>query len=203
MDKRKKYQSVLISVIAVALIIGIAGLQQGKEESQPVSSAERIIKFTVLFLVLAGAACYWIIPKTKIAKNMKMTEKVFTATSVTGIICGIAGLGAAVVWPQKIIELHLFEFLFIPFFLMYAYWGLIMKIQRTDEISDILDEKQIANIKEAAAITFAGVMGLFLIFFFVSTSNGLKLQGSLWFLAYFFSSLLIFSAATLYYFKKD
>ncbi|MFO7890462.1 MAG: hypothetical protein R6V04_08995 [bacterium] len=202
MNKTKQYKSMLISLIVIAIIIVIAGLQQRQEEIQYVSVYERVIKITVFFLIMLGVAAYWVIPNTKIAGSIKMTEKVFTVTSVIGIICGITGLGIALVWPEQVIELHLFELVLIPFLFMYAYWGIVMKIQHKEEISSILDEKQTENIKDAASTTLGVVTSLFLIFFFITSSHSLQLQGTVWFLIYFFLSLLIFSAATLFYFKK-
>lgn len=203
MDKNKQYKSLLTFFIVIVVIILIAGLQQGQEDRmQQVSIYELIIKITVFFLVMLGVAAFLIIPKTKIAECIRMTEKVFTVTSLIGIICGIIGLGTTIMWPEKIIELHLFELILIPFLLMYGYWGIVLKIQRKEELSSILDEKQIDNIKDAASTTLGVVTGLFLIFFFISSSHSLQLQGTVWFLVYFFFSLFVFSASTLYYFKK-
>ncbi len=198
-----RYQTAIVSAITIAVILGALGLQQGGEESGKATVYEKIIKGVVLLLIFGGVASYLIIPGTRIARRVRMTEGVYTATSVCGIICGLAGLAATLMWPQKIVELHLFELIFIPFALMYGYWGLIMKIRQTEEITDILDEKQVENIKRAAATTWAVVTGLLLIFFFISTSGTLQIQGRVWFMSYFFLSLLIFSASTVYYFKWD
>lgn len=203
MDKNKQYKFMLTFFVVIVVIILIAGLQQGqKNNMQQVSIYERVIKITVFFLIMLGVAAFLIIPNTKIAERIRMTEKVFTVTSIIGILCGITGLGTTIMWPEKIIKLHLFELILIPFLCMYGYWGIVLKIQHKEEFSSILDEKQIENIKDAASTTLGVVTGLFLIFFFISSSHSLQLQGTVWFLVYFFFSLLIFSAATLYYFKK-
>jgi uncharacterized protein YacL len=203
MDKLKKFQTVIIPMIVIAIVIGLSELQQGNEEIDNVTVHEKIIKVVVLFLILAAIVSYLIIPKTRMAEKIRMTERVYTATSVAGIICAVAGLVATGLWPEKIVELHLFELIFIAFALMYGYWGLIMKIRQAKEITDILDEKQIENIRSAAATTWAIVTWVFLIFFFASTSNALQVEGRVWFLVYFFSSLLVFSVATIYYFKWE
>ena len=47
--------------------------------------------FISLILVLSFIA-YWLLPKTRFAKRLKMNEKLFYAINVIGILCGVAGL---------------------------------------------------------------------------------------------------------------
>lgn len=158
---------------------------------------EKFIKlFLVIILLMAGLS-YWLLPKTKLSKHFKMNETLFVITTIIGMICGVIGLVVTFIWPQTIVEGHLWEIIVMPFVLVSIYWLIIMKIEKT---SIIHDEKQIFNMTSAAAVTWVYSIPL-MVFMFILYERGV-LNGIIWFPYYFFVTLLIYSACTLYYFKK-
>jgi hypothetical protein len=159
--------------------------------------AEKIIKLALAILVIAAALAFWLLPKTKIARKFKMSEALFMLTNIIGMICGAAGLLVTFAWSGLIVEYHLWEIILMPFVLIYVYWGIIM---RTGKSLAILDEKQSLNMASAAAMTWSISIPAMAFLFILYYQN--ILQGMLWFPYYFFVTLLIFSASTLFYFKK-
>lgn len=158
---------------------------------------EKVVKLIlVLILVLAGLL-YWLLPKTRLAKYLKMNEALFVITNIIGMIFGVLGLGVTFVWPRFIVELHLWELIVTPFVLVYVYWALIMRIRKT---SEIVDEKQDYNMTKAGAVTMAFSIPA-MAFMFILYYNEI-FDGPIWFPYYFFVTILIFSCSTLFYFKK-
>nr|MBN2277818.1 hypothetical protein [candidate division Zixibacteria bacterium] len=157
-----------------------------------------IIKMILALTVIIGALLYFIIPRTKLAGKLKMNESVFIITSVTGIICGAVGLVVTLFWPEYIVNLHLWEFIIMPFILANVYWGIIMKTRKTVKI---LDEKQVFDLTNAAALTWAGSIPAMVVIFLLY-SWGI-VDGVIWFPFYFFITLLFFSISTLFCFKKS
>ena len=102
-----------------------------------------------------------------------------------------------------VVKTHLFEFLVVLFGLIFVYWAIILRARKSANIADILDEKQIDNIRRAAASTLFVVTCIMLLVYFFSYYDVFILEGKIWFLCYFFLTLLIYSANTLYYFKKE
>ena len=158
---------------------------------------ETIIKISILAILLLAGLLYWLLPKSAFAQRLHMSESVFTLTSLVGLLCGAIGLVVTLVWPQYIINLHLWELILIPFVLLNVYWAIIMKIQRSAEI---LDEKQSFNMATAAGLTWALSIPA-MVLMFILYENGI-FNGSIWFPYYFFVTLLLFSGFTLYFFKK-
>jgi len=158
---------------------------------------EKIIKFILVLTFVIAGLLYWLLPKTKLAKHFKMNETLFVATNVIGIICGIIGLVVTLVWPQFIVEMHLWELILIPFVIIHVYWAIIMKTRKT---LDVLDEKQEYDMTKAAAITW-GLSIPAMVFLFILYDKEI-LSGIAWFPYYLFTALLIFSATTLFSFKK-
>lgn len=159
---------------------------------------EKIIKFSLLVIVLLGGLLYWLLPKTKMAQKLKMNESLFIVTHVIGIICGIVGLAITFLFPSYIIQWHLWELVVIPFALIYLYW---LIIQKTMKAITIVDEKQDFNMTKAAALTMAISIPAMVIMFLLYYNN--ILTGSIWFPYYFFVTLLFFSGTTLFLFKKE
>ena len=162
------------------------------------SHIEKIIKLALVIIIAVAILLCWLLPKTKLAKYFKMNERLFVITNVIGVICGIVGLVVTFIFPQFIVELHLWEVIITPFALMYIYWLLIIKIRKTTEV---LDEKQDYNMTKAGAITMAlSIPAMVIMFFFYYNK---VFDGPIWFPYYFFVILLFFSGTTLFLFKKE
>ena len=158
---------------------------------------EKIIKLIlVLVLVIAGLA-FWLLPKTRLAKRFRVNETLFIVTNIIGMICGAIGLVVTFVWPQFIVELHLWELILIPFVLVYVYWDIIRRAQKT---SNLLDEKQVFDMTHAGAATWSLSIPA-MVFLFILYEKKV-VSGIVWFPFYLFTSLLIFSTITLFSFRK-
>lgn len=114
-------------------------------------TAEKIIKLALVLMLAGAILLYWLLPRTRLARRITMNETLFSVTSIVGIICGAAGLVVTVLWPQFIVQLHLWELILMPFVLLNIYWAVIMKTRRS---AQILDEKQLFDMTHAAAVTW-------------------------------------------------
>ncbi len=158
---------------------------------------EKLIKLVLVLIFVIAILVYWLLPKTAFAKSLKMHETLFTLTNLIGILCGLTGLAMTMVQPEKIIEYHLWELIAVPFALVYLYWLLLGKINSGKES---IDEKQVFNMTSAAA--FAWILSIPVMVFVFMLFQSAVLDGLVWFPIFFFQGLLIFSAATLYFYKN-
>ncbi len=200
--KKNKWETRVVDIIIITCIVVFLALIQQDNQAASTSLYERIIKFVVLGLVAGGTLLFFIIPKTGLASKITLSVRAFIATSVVGLICGLAGIAATLIWPEKMIEFHIFELIIIPFGLMYSYWGLVMRINKMESLEEVLDERQIDNLKQAAATTLGIVTTFFLLFYFAVSGEKTVPRADIWFLIYFFLCMLIFSGTTIYYFLR-
>jgi hypothetical protein len=161
---------------------------------------ESIIKIILVATVIIAAFCYWLIPKTKFARKMKMTVPLFVVTNIVGIVCGIIGIIGIFLWKGFIIEAHLWELIIFPYALVWVYWLIIIRLKKT---SVIVDEKQEWDMSQAAGITFGGTILTLSIMFQLSMHKIVDLNDGLWFPFYLFISIFLFSFSTLLFFKKS
>jgi hypothetical protein len=148
-------------------------------------------------LLLLAALAVWLLPKTRLAPERRIGERLFMVTYVVGAICGAAGLVVLFVWPGRVREWHLWELAVMPLVLVYAYWIAVMRKART---SEVVDEKQNFDMTNAGGLAWGlsiPAMGAA----FVLYEEGL-FDPSLWFPYYLFVTLLLYSVATLYFFKR-
>jgi len=204
MNEFQKWQMILKIALIIAIIgvIALGSATGGKQGKSDDSIYEKVFKISAFLIVMLALVMYLVLPNTKIAKHFKMNESLFVVSHILGIICGGIGLIATFLWQQMVVKTHLFEFLIVFFGLIFVYWAMILKARKTAKISDMLDEKQIDNIIRAGAVTLYAVACIMLIMFFLSSNRVFTLEGKIWFLFYFFITLLIYSASTLFYFKK-
>ena len=64
---------------------------------------EKIIKIALLLILIIAFLLWWLLPKTKAAQHLKMSESLFIVTNVIGIVCGIIGLIVTFVYPFEIV----------------------------------------------------------------------------------------------------
>jgi hypothetical protein len=178
--------------------MGVSFHNQSKEEDSLEGIAEKIIKLGLFFILVLACFLYWLLPKTRLAKHFKMNEKVFVMTFMISIICCLIGLVVTFLWPQAIFEMHLWELLLMPVFLVYVYWFMVKKLTKG---SEIVDEKQEFDMAKGTALsTSLTVPSMALLF--VLFDEGI-LEGLIWFPYYLFVTLLFFSVGTLYSYKKS
>ena len=155
------------------------------------------IKFgLVALLVLAGLAV-WLLPKMRVGTSRTVSARLFVTTALAGMVSSVAGLLLLLAWPQRVLEWHLWEVAAMPLTLLYACWLVVMRRAGSTEV---LDEKQDVDMTRAGAVTWAISIPAMCVAF-VLPDAGL-FEGGLWFPWYLFVTLLIFSATTLYYFKR-
>ena len=53
---------------------------------------EKLIKLTLLLIIILAGLSYWLIPKSKLRSKFQMNENVFIITQSIGILCGVAGI---------------------------------------------------------------------------------------------------------------
>jgi hypothetical protein len=127
-----------------------------------------------------------------------MNEKVFNVTFIISILCSVLGLVATTIWPRAVFEIHLWELLALPIFLVYVYWFIVLKATKD---AALVDEKQEFDMARGAALSMAltiPCMALLLNLY----QRGV-LEGFVWFPYYLFMTLLLFSAGTLCSYKKS
>jgi hypothetical protein len=162
------------------------------------TTAEKIIKLSLFFILVISGLIVWLLPKTAFAKKIKMNEQVFNLTNWIGIICGVCGLVITLIWREFIIETHLMWLILLPWLILELYSLLVIRSQKT---STIMDEKQEYNLTKAgslaAAVSIPLMTGVFLLY------EGQVLSGSLWFPIYLFLTIFLISFFTLSLFKKE
>ena len=159
--------------------------------------AEKIIKLGLFFVVVLACFLYCLLPRTKFAHHFRMNERAFNVTFIISICCSIFGLVATTLWPRAIFELHLWELVALPIFLVYVYWFIVLKSTKR---AALVDEKQEFDMAKGAALGMAltvPCMALLLHLY----QRGI-LEGLVWFPYYLFVTLLLFSAGTLYSYKR-
>jgi hypothetical protein len=161
------------------------------------ATTEPVIKIILMAVLVIAGLLYWLIPKSSIARHFKLSEPLYMLTAVIGMICGVLGLILTFVDPEKIIELHLWELILVPFVLVYVYWGIA---RRAGGSAGLPDEKQEHDMTKAAATTWAlSIPAMALLF--VARSD-IDVANYIWLPYYLFVTILIYSASTLIYFKR-
>ncbi len=158
---------------------------------------ETAIKLALVVMLVAGALAVWLLPKTRLITSRSISGRLYTATAAVGIVSGAAGLFVLFGWPQHVLEWHLWEVAMMPLVLLYACWLVVMRRAGTGQV---LDEKQDADMTRAGAVTWAiSIPAMSLVFVLPDTR---LFEGGLWFPCYLFVTLLVFSATTLFYFRR-
>ena len=161
---------------------------------------EIIIKIILLIVVVIAVLTFWLLPKSRFSDKIKMTVSLFIITNALGILCSATGLVVIVLFPNLVIEAHLWELIVMPYALFMIYWLIIIRKKKS---TAIIDEKQEWNMSQAAGITIGGTIVILSIVFQLSTHNLFQLNDGLWFPFYLFITLFLFSLSTLFFFKKS
>lgn len=161
------------------------------------SGIESAVKVVALAsLILAGLAV-WLVPKTRWLNRRQVSERLFIATQVIGLVCGAVGLVVIFVWPQRAFEWHLWELAALPYALVYFYWIVIMRRARR---LDVVDEKQDSNMAAGGGVT-VGLGILAMLVAFLLHDHGL-FDARLFFPYFLLVTIFLLSGATLLYFKR-
>jgi hypothetical protein len=205
MNKFRRSQQMLAAIILLALAVGLRlGILGEDSATKPAKTPlERIISLACLVFVLVPMVLYWILPSASGGKNRRLLgESAFVFSFYSGIVIGLLGLCAALTDPGFTIRSHMFELLFVLYGLNFVFWARVMKSRSTTDVSGILDEKQIRNLSDSAAVTLLAVTGIMAVMYFVSYHGVFAAEGMVWFLVYFFTAMTVFSLANLVYFRR-
>jgi hypothetical protein len=160
-------------------------------------SAEETIKLILVIVLAFALFALWLLPKTRYSQYFILNHSFFLTVNITGVICGILGIILTILFPEHIIELHIWELVLVPYALIHFYWIAAQKSLRQREV---FDEKQVYNMTSAAALTWI-VSIPFMGFVFILYQSNI-VNGLLWFPLYFFQTLSMYSAGSLYFYSK-
>ena len=134
---------------------------------------------------------YWIFQKTALKKYLKFNETIFSLLQILGAFFGFVGLLLTILWPTYIMASDLWQILLLPFLIIQMYWQLIKKMSKE---RDLLDEKQLADMKNASSITlFLSIIGMIILYVAFKEN---RLSGLVWFPFYLFFINFIYSITT-------
>ncbi len=206
MNEYKKWQGIIKIVITIGIfggiVLGILG--ENRQSKDPKTVVESIIGWTAFVTIIGAVILYWIIPNTQWGKKrLRLSESRYVFFFYIGIFVGAIGLVITLFQSDMVVQSHLFELLLALFGLNYLFCAMVLKSQKTMDVSTILDEKQIDNVIKSAAITFMLSSFIMLMIYFGSYHNQFTIDGKEWFLFYIFSSMMIFSISNIVYFKRS
>lgn len=158
---------------------------------------EALIKITLVAVLVLAGLLYMLLPKLRISNRLHFSESLYVSTATVGILSGIVGLVLTFALPVKVVELHIWEMVLMPFALMYFYWALVLKIKRHQTF---LDEKQELDMTRAAGLTLAISIPAMAALAVISGGNGLAEQ--IWLPYYLFVTVLVYSVGSLIYYKS-
>ena len=133
-------------------------------------------------------------------------ENLFIGMNSVGLVCGAAGLAVVLLeWSMGLDPVRRAWFVLpwiiaatLPYLIILAVWFLSAFLARR---TGVYDEKQAADLRHAGLSTWLSTLPLMLVLFFIQLSD---IHGSLcilWLPLYLFTSLFLFSAGSLYYYK--
>ena len=152
------------------------------------------IFFSLIFLILFA----FFVRKTKLDKYFKVNESFFIITNLCRIVCGISGVIAIFMLPPEIVKGYLWKILFMPYVYLQFHIGYTMIIKKTTQI---YDEKQDFDMTFGAAWTMGG-MAIVMAFIVMPLIRNNMLSINLLMPFYLNALILIYSAITLFRFKR-
>jgi hypothetical protein len=162
------------------------------------SAINILSKLVLLALLVIAGLGIWLLPKTRLVSGRHIGERLFVVTYVIGAFCAAAGLAALFAWPGRVRDWHLWEFSLAPLVLLYAYWLAVMRKART---SQVVDEKQDADMAKAGALAWGLSVPAMLLAFQLSQAG--LFNPAMWFPYYLLVTLFFHSLGTLYYFNRQ
>lgn len=155
-------------------------------------------KLFILIILVLSVAAFYLLPRTRLSRRLKMNEKLFQAVNVIGVICGAAGLALSLAIGEEILTGHYFELILLPAVLIYLYSAMVIKSTGSEAS---YDEKQNHNMTRAAALALPfSVAGMFILYALYRESI---IDGMIWFPVYLFLNLTVYSAGVLVLFRRS
>ncbi len=204
MNRFKRSQIIVKASITIGVLGGIVlGIFSENEQlKDPKTVVESMITWMAFVVVIGAVVLYWIVPNTQWGKTkLYLSESRYVFFFYVGLVVGTLGLVTTLFQSELVIQSHLFELLLALFGLNYIFWAMILKREKSVDVSTVLDEKQIDNIIKSAATTLMLSSFIMFMLYFGSYHNLFVLDGKVWFLVYVFSSMIIFSIGNIVFFQ--
>ncbi len=142
-----------------------------------------------------------------IGKSTRSGEDLFNAVHALGFVCACVGLTItakmsglhipAKAWQWSV--LPVLAVVFLPYVFVFLSW---LYRARKEADSGLMDEKQKADLFKAGTTTWIASMPITVGLFAVAYGDPFGPWSVLWLPAHLFSSLLVFSAGTLFFFRR-
>lgn len=141
------------------------------------------------------------------AQRISKDETIFAIVHLIGVCCGLLGVGFTVliflspvnVQMLKWVILPYCTFILLPYGLILLYW---LMAKRREKRAEWCDEKQWQDLNKAGMFATLITLPVMTAFFGLTYAFPESPAGIIWFPAYLFSLLLMFSGGTLYYRRK-
>ena len=178
-----------------------------------------VVRVTMAINLLFYGFGFWVIMKSFVfiknsasQKQKETNEFVFEITQYIGIACGIIGIIFAynayryLGYYSKVLTRGHIHWIYMccltfifPYLLMILYWVVNLVFKKT---RSLYDEKQQRDLSSAGLLTWLISIPLMSAFIFISYGKADPVKGIMVFPFYIFTTLLIFSSASLFNFKK-
>ena len=159
------------------------------------------------FQIALSASFLMALSNLQTGKSTRPGENLFNAVNTLGVVCASVGLTItakmssldlpARAWKWSV--LPMLCVVVMPYAFVFLSW---LYGARKEADSGLMDEKQKTDLLKAGATAWITSVPVAVGLFIVTYGNPQGAGSVLWLPAYLFSSLLIFSASTLYFFRK-
>ena len=166
-----------------------------------------------IFAFLMMVLLVWAGKTDKQREIVLKDDSIFINAQYIGILSGLSGLALLTVfsafyssvyplppWALKAGITVISFIAFVPYFLIVLYW-LILKLR--EKPCEWYDEKQFKDLAKSSLVTLpASVISLLIMYITQFALRNSLILSFLWFPLYFFFILLLFSAMTLFFYKR-
>lgn len=163
-----------------------------------------------IYLLCQLALCFnlvAILKRDAMRRSTRPGESLFDATNILGIVCAAIGWGLIFYFyqdnlPTQRMEWYVLPIIVVvltPYLMILASW---LYTAWKEKHAGFLDEKQKGDLARAATTAWIVSIPAMIAVFAVNYGNVQGPGSVLWLPAYFFTSLLVFSISSLFYFRR-
>ena len=158
------------------------------------------------FQIGLSAALVTTLKNLKIEQSTRPVEDTFNAVNILGILC--AGIGLTITVRMYYLDLPVsaWEWVVLPILCVVAMPYVVVLLswlrEARRENGGLLDEKQKTDLLKGGTTSWLASIPITVALFIVSYVTGPGPVSALWLPTYLFTSLLVFSASTLYFFRE-
>ncbi len=166
------------------------------------------VHYAYLLCQIALSVCFIAALRSlHIGKSTRPGENLFNAVHVLGVVCASVGLTITAemnsldlpvsAWKWSV--LPMLSVVVMPYAFVFLSW---LYGARREADAGLMDEKQKTDLLKAGTTAWIASIPVTVGLFIVTYGNSQGAGSVLWLPAYLFTSLMIFSASTLYFFRK-